>query len=148
MLCPMTAMRAMKAKGMSARELWPPLDPLGEALHFLRMSGTFYVRSELTAPWGLTLPPIEECLSFHVINSGRCWLEVDPFEPVELARGDLALVPHGRGHRLTSEPGALAPRVDQLPHEMAADEAPCASSSLASFSDIPALSILPVPARS
>jgi len=121
MLCPMTAMRAMKAKAMRARELWPPLDPLGEALHFLRMTGTFYVRSELTAPWGLTLPAIEECLSFHVVNTGRCWLEVDPFEPVELARGDLALVPHGRGHRLTSEPGASAPRVDQLPHEMVSD---------------------------
>lgn len=33
-----------------------PLDPLGEALHFLRMSGTFYCRCEFTAPWGLALP--------------------------------------------------------------------------------------------
>jgi hypothetical protein len=108
-------------KAMKARELWPPLDPLGEALHFLRMSGAFHVRSELTAPRGLTLPPIQECLSFHVVTSGRCWLEVDSLEPVELARGDLALVPHGRGHRMTSETGAPAPRVDQLPHQMVSD---------------------------
>ena len=37
---------------------FPPADPLGEALHFLRMNGAFYCRSELTAPWGLTLPPM------------------------------------------------------------------------------------------
>src|SRR5499426_1391734 len=46
-------------------------DPLGEALHFLRMSGVFYCRSEFTAPWALDLPPIEDCLMFHVVTSGR-----------------------------------------------------------------------------
>jgi len=33
----------------------PPPDLLGEALHFLRMDGTFQRRSELSAPWGITL---------------------------------------------------------------------------------------------
>ena len=28
-------------------------DPLGEALYFLRLSGTMYSSCELTAPWGL-----------------------------------------------------------------------------------------------
>ena len=37
---------------------WTNVDPLGEALHFLRMSGTFYSRCEFSAPWGLELPPI------------------------------------------------------------------------------------------
>ena len=41
-------------------------DPLGEALHFLRMSGVFYCRSEFTAPWALALPAFEDCLMFHV----------------------------------------------------------------------------------
>jgi hypothetical protein len=31
-------------------ELPTVIDPLGEALHFLRMSGIFYSRSEFTAP--------------------------------------------------------------------------------------------------
>ena len=35
-------------------------DPLGEALHFLRMSGVFYARSEFTAPWALALPAFED----------------------------------------------------------------------------------------
>ena len=54
---------------------FPPADPLGEALHFLRMNGAYYCRSELTAPWGLTLPPMPGYMWFHVVTSGRMWLE-------------------------------------------------------------------------
>jgi len=94
-----------------------PADPLGEALHFLRMSGTFYCRSELSSPWALALPPRKGCLSFHVVTSGSCRLEVEGAEPRVLEPGDLALVPHGQGHRLSSEPGVRAPRLDELRHE-------------------------------
>ena len=34
---------------------WVSVDPLGEALHFMRMSGVFYTRSEFTEPWALEL---------------------------------------------------------------------------------------------
>jgi AraC-like DNA-binding protein len=98
-----------------------PVDPLGEALHFLRMTGTFYCRSELTAPWALALPPMQGCLSFHVVTSGRCWLEAEAADPQRLEPGDLALVPHGEGHRLSSEPGTPAPRIDELRHEHVSD---------------------------
>jgi AraC-type DNA-binding domain-containing proteins len=96
-------------------------DPLGEALHFLRVTGTFYCRSELTAPWGLTLPPMPESLWFHIVTAGRCRLEVEGAEPRVLQPGDLALVPHGGGHVLRSEPGAPAPGVLAIPHEYASD---------------------------
>jgi AraC-like DNA-binding protein len=85
------------------------------------MSGTFYCRSELTEPWALTLPPMDGRLSFHVVTSGRCWLEAEGAEPQRLEAGDLALVPHGEGHRLSSPPGTPAPRIDQLPHEEVGD---------------------------
>jgi len=97
------------------------IDPLGEALHFLRMSGAFYCRSELTAPWGLALPERPGCLSFHVVTAGRAWLEVEPEGqregPRALEPGDLALVPHGRGHRLRGERRARAVSIDELDHE-------------------------------
>src|SRR3974390_3529685 len=102
---------------MKAIDPRSPIDPLGEALHFLRMSGTFYCRSELTAPWALALPAVSGCLSFHVVMSGRCLLEVDGAETHWLMPGDLALVPHGQGHRLASEQGSAAPRLDELRHE-------------------------------
>lgn len=99
-----------------------PADPLGEALHFLRMSGVFYCRSELTAPWGLGLPPLADCLWFHVVMSGDCRLEVAGAPPRTLRTGDLALVPHGDGHRLRSDPGVGTPDVRQLDHEFATDQ--------------------------
>jgi AraC-like DNA-binding protein len=95
-------------------------DPLGEALHLLRMSGTFYCRSELSAPWALGMPAVQGCLSFHVVVSGRCLIEVGD-ESVLLHPGDLALVPHGEGHKLSSEHGVEAPRIDELRHEHVSD---------------------------
>lgn len=93
---------------------WPPADPLAEALHFLRMNGAFYCRSELSAPWGLSLPPMPGYLWFHVVTLGRALLEADESEDRWLQPGDFALVPHGEGHRLRSEPEAPAPGIDEL----------------------------------
>ncbi|MCM5679744.1 AraC family transcriptional regulator [Schlegelella sp. S2-27] len=106
---------------MNPNPPWDTADPLGEALHFLRMSGTFYCRSEVTAPWGVDLPPMPDCLMFHVVTAGRCWLQV-PGEPMrQLQPGDLVLVPHGHGHRLLSEPGAPAVGLFDLPREIASE---------------------------
>src|SRR3712207_2236918 len=96
---------------------WPPSDPLGEALHVLRMTGAFYCRSELTAPWGLTLPPMPDYLWFHVVTFGRVLLEAGESGPTWLQPGELALVPHGDGHALRSEPDVAAPDVMELEFE-------------------------------
>lgn len=101
--------------------LWTSVDPLGEALHFLRMSGVFYARSEFTAPWALDLPPLPDCLMFHVVTSGRCWLEVEGTDPRLLQPGDFALVPHGEGHRLLSAPGVPAAKLFDLPREQVSE---------------------------
>lgn len=100
---------------------WAFSDPLGEALHFLRMSGTFYCRSEFTAPWGLDLPAMPDCLMFHVLTQGECWLEAEGGELRRLVPGDLALVPHGAGHRLLSAPGVSAAGLFDLPRAYASD---------------------------
>ncbi|MEW8584494.1 MAG: AraC family transcriptional regulator, partial [Candidatus Thiodiazotropha sp.] len=77
-------------------------DPIGEALHQLRLNGTFYCRSELTAPWGVELPPFEDRMMFHVVTAGECWLEIEGEEPHLLQQGSLALIPHGQGHIVRS----------------------------------------------
>lgn len=102
---------------MTDQDIQVPVDPVGEALHFLRMSGTFYCRSEFTAPWGLALPAMPHCLMLHVLTAGQCWLETDDGEPLQLQPGELTLVPHGQGHRLTSEPGVSAAPLFDLPRE-------------------------------
>jgi AraC-like DNA-binding protein len=106
---------------MEAIDPFPPADPLGEALQFLRMNGAFYCRSELTAPWGLTLPRMPGYLWFHVVTSGRMWLETSEDEARWIQLGDLALVPHGEGHVLRSERGAPAPGILELERELVSD---------------------------
>ena len=93
------------------------IDPLGEALHHLRMRGVFYSRCELAAPWGISLPEIADSLMFHVVISGSCWLEVGGAERLRLQPGDLALVPHGAGHTLRSDPAAPTPGLFDLPRD-------------------------------
>ncbi|MBP7149151.1 MAG: AraC family transcriptional regulator [Acidobacteria bacterium] len=106
---------------MKAKDLWNPADQLGEALHFLRMSGSFYCRSEFTAPWALELPAIEDCLMFHVATSGRCWLEVGGAGRRLLQPGDFVLVPHGEGHRLSSGSGVAAANLFDLPRQIVSE---------------------------
>lgn len=96
---------------------WKAIDPLGEALHFLRMDGVFYCRSEFTAPWGLALPVFDGCMMFHVVTAGECWLEVESTEPFLMKPGTLGLVPHGQGHRLVSSPGFPAEPLFDLHRE-------------------------------
>ena len=106
---------------MTALDPWAPSDPLGEALHFLRMNGAFYCRSELTAPWGMTLMPMPGYVWFHVVTSGQARLEAGGAEERTLGPGDLALVPHGEGHVLRGEPGTAAPGILDLEREAVSD---------------------------
>ena len=99
----------------------PRIDAVGEVLHHLRMSGAFYCRSDFSAPFGLELPPMGDTLMFHIVTSGECWLDVPGEDAKELRLGDLALVPHGRGHRLLSTPGARAEALFDLEREQVSD---------------------------
>jgi len=111
----------LRAMATATLDPWAPADPLGEALHLVRMNGAFYCRSELTAPWGMTMMPMPGYVWFHVVTSGRVWLEAGDAEPTLLAPGDLGLVPHGEGHVLRSEPGVPAPGVLELDREEVSD---------------------------
>jgi AraC-like DNA-binding protein len=98
-------------------------DPLGEALHQLRMSGVFYCQSALTAPWGAHLPAMPGCLLIHLVTRGRCWLSTDSGEAGGrwLQAGDFALVPHGLGHSVQSEPQTATPDLFDLPRELVSE---------------------------
>ena len=89
----------------------PTSAALGEALRFIRMSGIFYCPSELTEPWGLLLPPMADCLWFHVLISGSATIDVGDGAPVSVGNGDLVLVPHGTGHRAWGAEAAPTPSV-------------------------------------
>lgn len=105
------------------------LAPLGRVFGLVRMSGVFYCPSELTEPWGLTIPPMAHCLWFHVVTSGGGTIHLDGAangdangdahgDPgVVMRAGDIVLVPHGTGHRAWGATPAPTPLVFDLPHD-------------------------------
>lgn len=98
-----------------------PADPLGTVLHHLRLEGTLYCRSELSAPWGVDVPEIPGCMTFQVVTSGRCWLEIEGHAPLLVEQGSLTLIPHGVAHRFVSEPGVRAVPLLDIPVELVSD---------------------------
>lgn len=70
-------------------------DPLGEILHLLKLTGTFYCQSRLTAPWGVAVPGIPDVMGFAVVTGGQCWLTVGNDEPISIEKGDLVLMTSG-----------------------------------------------------
>ena len=96
------------------------MDPLGNALHLLRMKSVFYTRSEFSAPWGLALPALPGCMMFHMVTHGRCELVFDTATLV-LEPGDFTLVPHGEGHVVRSDAAALPIALFDLPREQVSE---------------------------
>ncbi len=100
---------------------WAPNDPLGEALHYLRMDGAFYCRSEFSAPFGATMPPLPQYVWFHVITSGELWLTTLDGQEHRLGPGDITLVSRGAGHDLSSAPGVPTIDITEIEHRMISD---------------------------
>lgn len=91
------------------------IDPLTDVLRDLRLARSFYARSELRAPWGLSFSP-RDGPCFHMIVTGRCWLRLDA-ERIPLAAGDLVLLPHGNDHQLAHPAESAATPLVALPSE-------------------------------
>ena len=83
------------------------MDVLTDVLAITRVRGTALDQLVAAAPWGVRLPdaPIA---AFHAVAQGTCWLTVPGHAAVRLAAGDLALLPTGASHLLTSAPGIVA----------------------------------------
>lgn len=89
-------------------------DILSDSLTLLRARGHVGSRTEATSPWGLHLTNADSY--FHVIEQGRCWLQLDgAADAVCLNAGDAVILPHGHDHRLFDSPGqATLPIEDVL----------------------------------
>ena len=90
-------------------------DPLGEILHLLKLTGTFYCQSELSAPWGFNIPELEGVMAFLVVTDGQCLLEVVGEEPLLVENGNLVLLTCGTKHRLRSDLNATSEDLASLP---------------------------------
>ncbi|MGH8238089.1 MAG: cupin domain-containing protein [Steroidobacteraceae bacterium] len=84
------------------------MDLLSDILRDLRLESAVFSIAELRAPWGFNKGATRGA-PFCVIVEGRCWLQLEGCNPIELVAGDLVVVPHGAPYALMS--GVTARRV-------------------------------------
>ena len=93
-------------------------DVLSEVLSAVRLTGSVFFDVTAAAPWVAEAPPsaqiadavqpgAQHAIEYHVIARGSCWISIvdgAPFEPVRLQEGDIAVIPHGEPHVVSSAP--------------------------------------------
>jgi len=95
------------------------LDVLSEVLSTLELSSRPWFRAELRGPFAVSVPAADESehgatIRFHVATGGNCTVSVAGRNPIDLAAGDLILVPHGSAHVIADQAGREPIRLDQL----------------------------------
>ncbi|WP_045836362.1 AraC family transcriptional regulator [Hyphomicrobium sp. 99] len=97
-------------------------DVLSEVLSAVRLTGSVFFDVTATSPWVAEAPPSAEiadavmpgaqhAIEYHLVTRGSCWISIvggAPFEPVQLREGDIAVIPHGEPHVVSSAPGMRA----------------------------------------
>src|SRR5690348_7465831 len=100
-----------------------PADVLSEVLSAVRLTGAVFFDVAAASPWVAEAPPsaqiadavkpgAQHAIEYHVLTRGSCWITIvdgAPFEPVRLEEGDIAVIPHGEPHVVSSAPGMRAP---------------------------------------
>lgn len=88
----------------------------------MRLTGSVFFDVIATSPWVAEAPPsakianavtpgTQHAIEYHVVTQGACWISLvdgEAFEPVRLEEGDIAVMPQGDAHALSSAPGMRA----------------------------------------
>jgi AraC-like DNA-binding protein len=97
-------------------------DALSDVLSAVRLSGSVFFDVTAISPWVAEAPPAaqianevtpgaQHAIEYHVVTRGECWISLVgdvAFEPVRLNEGDIAVIPHGDPHVVSSAPGMRA----------------------------------------
>jgi len=92
------------------------MDALSDVLRAVRLTGAIFFDVQATEPWvaetpagaavvEAMFPGSQHLISYHVITQGHCWASVPGEPPMQLAAGDVIVLPHGDTHILSSTPG-------------------------------------------
>jgi AraC-like DNA-binding protein len=93
------------------------VDLLSSAIETMHTGRPSASRLRVGASWCYQFAPYDGA-GFHVLLRGTGWLIPEIAQPVRLSAGDVALLPHGRPHLLSSTPEGG----DAVPFEMAVTE--------------------------
>jgi AraC-like DNA-binding protein len=88
-------------------------DVLNDILETLHFRGTVFFRSDLSAPWGMSLPK-NGTPRFHVMLSGSCFVGNQNSDLVKLGPQEIVMLPRGTAHWIADQPGR-----DLVPSEAA-----------------------------
>ena len=79
-------------------------DVLGDILETLRFRGSIFFRSELAAPWGMSLSEMG-IPRFHIVLSGECYIGAEGQAAVKAEEADIIMLPNGSSHWIADKPG-------------------------------------------
>lgn len=86
-------------------------DVLGDILETLRFRGSIFFRSDLAAPWGMSLAKIG-VPRFHIVLSGECHVGAKGHDTIRAREADIVMLPNGPSHWIADQPGRkLVPSV-------------------------------------
>ena len=77
---------------------------LGDVLETLRFRGSIFFRSELAAPWGMSLE-LTGIPRFHIALSGNFFVGGDDHDAVKIKEMDIVMLPTGNSHWIADQPG-------------------------------------------
>jgi len=89
------------------------MDALFELMRDMRLSGGVFLEAEFTAPWSIFAqvgpedcapftPPPSSIIAYHYVSEGQMLFQVDDDQPVQMAAGEILLLPRNDLHRLCS----------------------------------------------
>ena len=97
-------------------------DALSDVLSAVQLSGSVFFDVTAKSPWVAeapraaqiangVMPGAQHVIEYHVVTRGSCWISLvgdGAFEPVRLEEGDIAVIPQGDPHVVSSAPGMRA----------------------------------------
>ena len=87
---------------------------IGRLLDKMSLESVFCTYSQLSAPWGIEMPLLENCMMFHLMIKGTATLKIDAKND-DLSSGDFVLLPRGEGHKLCCGTSSLFTHLADLP---------------------------------
>ena len=79
-------------------------DVLEDVLETLRFRGSVFFRSDLAAPWGMSLPEMG-IPRFHIMLTGECFIGSDAHAATKAEEADIIMLPNGGSHWIADKPG-------------------------------------------
>jgi hypothetical protein len=94
-----------------------PESAISTLLNKMSMESVFCTHSTFSSPWGISMPPINNCMMFHLVIEGIAKLKIQS-DHIEMNAGDFIILPNGTGHSLSDGATSIYTSLNDLPIEI------------------------------